>query len=504
MGSRAQNCRIIGRLAALGLAPLVLAGCNYAAHYESAANVGKSRVEMTPLFSHSDDKALTPAAKAVPAVRQKAVQAKTVTAAYAPAQKPRKSGLFADVKRPSTGGDTVQTMEPLEPSIPVARGDETRLQTGGTVEQKVAYGTTFDKGIVALEDAFAKHNGSYRTTQQINDTLSAKCRLVLANTGINTAILRSPTLSANVDTDENYGIGISYDFVDLKRADLQEELALARCYHIALSVKVQQLLVSSSQALTRSGFLAKANMLRKARPTLRRYRAQIRQALRTGNLTETRAAILRQYIDQMRSNEAKARGEASRREIVDRMLQKGFKNLDSQLATAERRIHDIQARIRTASAITFRGEVNYGGATDIGINGSDHSSRNGEISGTLKVAVRLGALSERRHQLEEVARRARVDVLSQRDSGVLWRTRELAKANDRGLKALHAVRRDILAGIKQAKRNTRRVPTAFEEDLFMPRMRARVDVLILRADLAGVNATIADTMRINAKLRFKR
>ncbi|MEM9733524.1 MAG: hypothetical protein AAF903_08575 [Pseudomonadota bacterium] len=503
MGSRAQKFGKISKIAAFTLSPLLLVGCNYAAHYESAANVGKSRVEMTPLFSHSDDSALAPVLKAVPATRKKAIQAKTVTAAYAPAHKPRQSRLFADVKAPAAAGDTVQTMQPLEPSIPVDRSDNTRKQTGGTVEQKVAYGTTWDKGIVALEDAFAKHNGSYRTTQQIHDTLSAKCRLVLANTGINTAILRSPTLSANVDTDENYGIGISYDFVDLKRADLQEELALARCYHIAISVKIQQLLVSSSQALTRSGFLAKANMLRKARPVLARYRRQIAQALRTGNLTETRAAILRQYIDQMRSNEAKARGEASKRELVDRMLNRGFRNLDAQLATAERRIHDIQARIRTASAITLRGEVNYGGATDIGINGTDHSSRNGELSGTLKVAVRLGAFSERRHQLEEVARRARVDVLSERDSGVLWRTKELAKANDRGLKALYAVRRDILAGIKQAQRNTKRVPTAFEEDLFMPRMRARIDVLILRADLAGVNATIADTKRINAKLRFK-
>lgn len=503
MGGKAHRTGKISRMAALLLSPVLLAGCNYASHYESAANVGKSRVELTPLYSDSDDLSLAPAPKAKrPVVRRADV--KTVSAAYAPAGKPPKSRLFASITPPSAGDDTQLTMEPLEPSIPETRGDATRKQSGGTVEGKVGLRATVDKGIVTLEDAFAKHNGSYRTTQQINHTLSARCRLVLANTGISTAILRSPTLSGNIDTDANYGIGLSFDFVDLKRADLQEELALAKCYHIAISVKMTQLLVSSSQSLTRSGFLAKAQQLRKAAPQLKRYRRQIGAALNSGNLTETRAAILRQYIDQMRSNEAKARGEASKRELVDRMLKRGFANLDSQLVAAERRVHDIQARIRTVGAVTLRGEVNYGGSTDLSTNGSTLSGHNGELSGSLKVAVRLGALSERRHQLEEVARRARVDALSEQDVGVLWRTAELAKANDRGLNALYAVRRDLKAGLKQARRNTRRVPTAFEEDLFMPRMRARIDILILQADLAGVNATIADTKRINAKLRFKR
>lgn len=477
---------------------LAASGCNMASHYESAANVGASRVELTPQFKDTDDTELMARLGNKPAARVVDNKGRPLPKRAQPA--PKRVAAFKADKIEARALESAYSPPTTPKTV-----DAQALRS--TVDGRSEFASTYDSNVLALNDAFTNKEDYHRTVAEIENTVSARCRRILAETGIATTLLRSPTITANIDTSENYGIAASYDFVDLQRANLQEELAIAQCYRAAVSVKLTQLLVTSTQSLTRAGFLAKANALRKARRSFVGIRGRINTAVNDGTLTMLRATTLRQYMDQISTGEARARGEAARREVVDRILNRSFKDLDRQLVAAEARIHDIEARARTADAIKVRGQVSYGGQTDLGLGTNQTAvlagGRNTELRGTLQVSVRLGAFSKRRHELEEVARSARQAQHLEKDSGVLWRAGELARANKRVLANLRKQRQDIVRALKQAQSNSRRVNRALEDDLLMPQLRARIDVLALKANLAGLDATIADTVRIERKLKFK-
>ncbi len=356
----------------------------------------------------------------------------------------------------------------------------------------------------AIKAAFRSNNEFYRSAGEIENTLSAQCRKILADTGIQTGILRSPTLSANVTSDKDFGIGASYDFVDLKRANLQEELALARCARTAVTVKLSQLLVTSSQASIRAGYLAKAASLRKGRREFSRIARSISGALNEGGITGSQAATLRQHLNGVKLEEAKARSEASRREIVDQILSKSFRSLDQNLIAADRRIHDIEERMRTADVFKIRGSINYNAVDASGsplirpITGRDNG-----VTGKIKISVRLGAFSKRRHKLEQISRGSRVDQHYEKETGALWRTKELAQVNRMMLSGLKQQRTIVRNALAEAKRNARVVDSEYEEELVLARIRGRIDVMRLKAELVGITATISDVKMMNRKLRFQ-
>ncbi len=356
----------------------------------------------------------------------------------------------------------------------------------------------------ALRQAFRPNSEFRMSTAQIENVVSARCRRILADTGIETEILRSPTLSGNVTTDKDFGIGASFDFIDLKRANLKEELALARCYRNVVTLKLSQLLVTSSQASTRAGYLAKARILGSGRGEFSKIKRSINNAVNNGIITGSRAAILRQHLSQARLEEAKARSEASRREIVDRILNKNFKDLDQNLITADRRIYDIEERMRTVDAIKIRGSINY---NVIDQNGTPLvrpiTGRSSGVTGKINLSIRLGAFSRRRQELERISRNARVEQNYEEESGTLWRINELAKSNKSMLSGLYQQRAQLQKALNEATRNSRASDAEFEEELVPARIRGRIDALSLRANLAGVNATIEDIKAVNLKLRFR-
>lgn len=506
------------------MAGLTLSACNPASHYESAANIGKSRVELAPLLTEDDlvsepkarqqRKSVTPTVKTRPVVRRaESGAAKQKTALAKPGEKSelRPSLLAVLTGKKQAAAKDVQPKGGVETDLDLNKAITTThaFAANGKQADLSKWSDLRRMNVQALEDAFRPNGDYFRTVKQIENTSSAKCRRILAETGITTTLLRSPSLSANIDDDANYGFGASFDFVDLQRANLEEELALARCYRLAIGTRLTQLLVSSSQALTRSGYLAKAHVLRSKRGQFRQIRQEIEGSVATGNLTLLHATTLRQYLDQVATGEAKARGEASRREIVDRLIKRSFKGLDKQLVSAERRIADIERRRRTVDAIKVRGQLSYGNKANFGTDtsgGSFSSTSNSgreEVSGTVQVSLRLGAFYKRRHELENVLQESSGAQHFEVDSGIFWRTSEMAKANERALSNLHVQRRELLRAIAQAERNARQVAKEYAEDLIMPRLRAKIDLISLRANLAGINATIADTKRINKKLRYK-
>ena len=79
-----------------------------------------------------------------------------------------------------------------------------------------------------LRSPFFTGGDAYREASQIRSELSPHCRKILAETGIETTILRSPTANGSYNTDNDISLGLSYQLTDFSKANLKEELALAR------------------------------------------------------------------------------------------------------------------------------------------------------------------------------------------------------------------------------------------------------------------------------------
>ena len=330
--------------------------------------------------------------------------------------------------------------------------------------------------------------------------LSAKCRQILANAGIETTILRSPTVSAEANDDGNLGGSISYDLVDLQKARLKDELALVQCRRHAASTRIAQLLVTSPQSLTRSGHLAKANFLSGRAGSFRQIRQEISRSLNNGLITVQTASRLRQHLNTVRSTEAKARSEATRRQAVDSIQSQQVSGLDQELLQAEREAHHLQKQLRTADAV----KVNLtGGYSADSNNNNQVLSEDRGAYAKVKVSLRLGALRPQRYAFEDELISARQDGLYERNTGVFWKASEIGRANNRALSSLNRQRNRVRVALRQADRNANLRSSDYDTETRAVAIRGKIDRLALKADLAGLNATVADTKRIAQKLKYR-
>lgn len=330
--------------------------------------------------------------------------------------------------------------------------------------------------------------------------LTARCRYILATTGAENTMLRSPTLSTEIDDEGDIGLNLGFDVLDLRRARLKKELAIARCHqHNALN-KLRQMLISSPQALTRAGYLAKSSVLRANRKKVLGIRRKVDQALKDGDITLSRATLLRQYANQVLSLEASARGEAARRQVVDEFQASDVRGLDDMLIASEARIQAVQRKLRTIDAL----KVNVSGGYTTSDSGDDSLlGQDGDFSGNVKMSVRLGAFSKTRKTFEDEAQSARQDALFEDGNGIFWRARQIAEANGYALRALTVQRDDIRNALSEARRSSELASSFGGTDLIGPALRSQLDAISLAADLAGIEATMADSKRIDRRLRFQ-
>ena len=405
--------------------------------------------------------------------------------------------------RPAKGGDTVATA-PATVTVAalgaVPRADAKPSATASALHEvpQITPDLFAGRGIDGLPASIALRYAP----DDLGPRLSARCRALLAEAGVEATLLRSPSVSADIRDDLNWSVGIGYDFLDLRRATLKEEFALAQCDLSLVSLRLAQLMAVSAQSLSRTGYLAVADHLRRSRGPVASVRRRIRSAVDIGDMTVTQATLLRQYIATTMAREARMRAEAGRREIVDRMHSRSYRALDRRMREAEERVARLEEKRRTLQALSLRLSARYGGAHEDTIFDSITEAEPGDFSARVNVSVRLGALSPRRYEYEKLLREAKVDVYGEAETGIFWRAEELVRANGRVLTGLRQERRQLLDSLVVAKR-TARTP-GYDNQLLGSALRARVTVVALTAQLKGVEATIAHMKTVNSKLRFER
>jgi len=263
-----------------------------------------------------------------------------------------------------------------------------------------------------------------------------------------------------------------------------------------------QLLVTSNQILTRAGYAAKSDSLRKNTGEMSAINRSIKVGLRDGHITLFRANALRQGLSRLQAESAAARGEADKRQLAQRLQSQSFVDINRRLVMAEQRLQQIESKIRSADALKLKASVGY---SRRGENSRDITiSDDGEVSARFAVAMRLGAYLPRRYELEDIAEAARTDSLSEINRGVLWQAREFSLANRKVLASLHSERTKVKDALDEAQRSARSGATADQPELLESHLKARIDIVRLRSELASVDARIAESGRLGQRLAFKR
>lgn len=329
-----------------------------------------------------------------------------------------------------------------------------------------------------------------------NNSNSAWCRYVDANARAQSAILRSPTIAADVNDDGNGGVSLAFDFVDLARANLKEETADAQCKRYKVSNRLARIIIVAPQSLTLAGNRAKANYLHAKRPKLNSIKRKIKNHITNGEMTVQLGTALMQHAETVALAEFRARAEADRRASIGKLEEGGTRGLDSELENAERALQEIDRRARSIEAVKVSFSAGYGYQGDSGIQ-----SNSGY--GKIKLSYRLGALSPVRNEYEEIAARARVDALYEKNRGILWQSNEMSQAIDRAHSGLLTQRSQLQKALGEARRNTALYVKGYEIEMLQPRYRAQIDEIAIEAELKGINATLIDMRRIGRSLSFQ-
>lgn len=353
------------------------------------------------------------------------------------------------------------------------------------------------KSILALLEAVTT-NGSYPGDKSNPKTVgnSAWCRYLDATAKVESTILRSPTIAGDVNDEGNGGVSVSYDFVDLARANIKEEAAGIRCKRYQVSNRLARMMIIAPQSLTLAGNRAKADYLKSKRGELAAIRRKIKQHINKGEMTVQLGTALMQHSENIASAEFRARAEVLRRSSIGKMESGTYVGLDSELADTERALQEIDRRSRSIEAIKVSLSAGYGYQGDSGF-----TSNSGY--GKIKLSYRIGAASPRRQQYEDIAAQARVDALSEKNRGLLWRSNEMSQAINRAYNGVVAQRKQLIRALSEARRNTVLYVKGYEIEMLQPRYRAQIDAIAFEAELRGIDATLVDMRRVARNLSFQ-
>ena len=142
---------------------------------------------------------------------------------------------------------------------------------------------------------------------------SAWCRYLKEDSAAEATILRSPTISGNVDDGGKTALSLGVSVSSFAKAGLLEKAARVKCRRYLAEAGLQKLAFITPQGLTAAGFRAKSVSILVRKDDLAELRQQIKYGLRRGNITVERATSLSVLIDEINAEGNAAKSQADRR-----------------------------------------------------------------------------------------------------------------------------------------------------------------------------------------------
>ena len=319
------------------------------------------------------------------------------------------------------------------------------------------------------------------------------CRYLDNDAAARATMLRAPTVSGDINDDGRKSASMSYDVMDIRRAQLIESTAEAKCRRYLANSALNQIVVVAPNDLTRAGFAAKARIVSNRTSKLRAIKTLVRRELKTGNLDRSQATTLTLAVDKVLADGSKASSEAAKRQGNVAYDIKNVRHLAAQLFKAERDLADINSNIRSAEAVS----VNLEGGWREGFVQNGIRVQNSSMFGGVKVSVKLGAFNPARKTYETIANRARIKALGSEPGSIFWKIDQLIAAHQRGRNGLISSRNQLIGARANAGRLKANLP-AGDPTYLARRYKTEIQIIKLDSEIAGVKASIR---QLDANLR---
>lgn len=321
------------------------------------------------------------------------------------------------------------------------------------------------------------------------------CRYLRETAAADALVLRAPTANGEIDDSGKSSLSISMSYAGLRKAQLTEQSAEAKCRRYLAENGLQKQLFFTMQELTAAGYAAKAAAIKSRHVELEKLRSRIRRELHAGAITADRATAMIVTIEQIYAAEGQASSAAGRHLTASDapMLRPG---LDGELIRAEQEMQKIDSQMRTADAFDVSVEASYrDGRMSDGLDTLPEG-----FTGKLKFSVKLGAFAPQRYDHEAAAADARMAALRSEDSGPLWQARMLRETQLRAIDGLNQSLAKLDAAIAKAQSLIKTIASVSQPDLAGADIEARLQIIQLQTDRAGVAGSIADIRQKTSRL----
>ena len=347
-----------------------------------------------------------------------------------------------------------------------------------------------------------------RTTQKVSDNLqslginasqlsradlstdgdSAWCRYLQTSAETEATIVGSPSLSASTDDEGSGSVTIGMNLLDFKKAQLIRESSEARCRAHTASKKIEGTLGLAAEATSFAANWAKQDYIRKNLGALNQIQAQAHNYVSNGSITVQDRNSIAANVAQLKAEMSKARAEADKRKDLPSFSVNQIKSRHGALVEATNDLQNIDREIRTADSLDLSVQTGYR------YNGqfNDQLQRNDSDGyfASVKVGVKLGAITQRRTELEDQAASARLDALFEENTGTVWKSGFADKSIANSLVALRKSERSLADALAQTNDTISKLANADRAEVIRTRLNAKIQRVQTLSDLAAVRASI--------------
>jgi uncharacterized protein YceK len=397
---------------------------------------------------------------------------------------------FAGTKKGLGTSDTAAiegTISENERTKVVKSEDETKV---GVRASKEVSDSLLSLGINADELSHADLSGEGN---------SAWCRYLKNTAETEATIVGSPSLSASTDDEGSGSVTIGMNLLDFKKAELLRQSSDAQCRAHTASKKIEGTLGLAAEATSFAANWAKQDYLRKNLGSLNQIHAQANTYVSNGSITVQDKNLIAANISKLKAEMNRARSEADKRKNLPSFNVDQIKNRHGALVEATNDLQNIDREIRTTDALDLSVQTGYRYNGQFN-NQLQRNDSDGYFA-SVKVGVKLGALSQRRKDFEDRAASARLDSLFEENTGTVWKSGFAEKSIAESLVPLRKSERSLADALAQTNNTISQLADADRAEVIRTRLMAKIQRVQILSDLAAVRASIQQLEENRRKIK---
>ncbi len=321
--------------------------------------------------------------------------------------------------------------------------------------------------------------------------VSAWCDYLREDAAAQTTIMRAPSLRGSVKDDGSTSLALGLSVTDFVKASTLEQSAEARCRKYLAEHGLQKLVFFAPQGLTSAGFRAKAKAVEAQHKEIVRLRAKAQKSMEDGLADQETATAIQVLADQILADGSAAKSQADRRLEDSLGVSGNAKAYGAELLRAESDLEDLGSRMRTLDAMDV--SLTAGWNDDVTTEGIETASD--AFTSKISFSLRLGALAPGRYAHEQAAKEAKLRAVGE-EGGALWQVAVLRRAHERAIAGLAEQQRSLEAAIAKAEKLAAMLDSAKNPEFEPPLIQAKLQLIKLKADRAGVVGAIEE-IRVN-------